>query len=218
MIAALPLCMVMLAPAPQAPAWEAAFLEHAARHPRAEATDLYKFIHQSLYGPAHLIPSPEAARRYLDEELATLGTALPGEPLFEPLGDGLARLNLRPWRAAGGDPTQLVQALVATANGVKGDAATMKARLKRACILLERTGDGRAKAMKELGEAMEAKAFPVVHHSETFIRSYSPAYRVVRTELAAEALRPAPDVRPDAQRRQLSPARHPGVSSGMQLP
>ena len=184
------------APVPSSTAWEAAFLEHAARHPRAEATDLYKFIHQSLYGPAHLIPSPEAARRYLDEELAGLGPVEAGEPLQEPLGDGLARLNLRPWRAAGGDPDRLIGALVATANGVKGNASAIKARLARACALLDRAGDGRAKALGELGAALEAKGFPVVHHSETFIRSYAPAYRVVRTELAAGALqRPAPGTR-----------------------
>jgi hypothetical protein len=164
------------------PAWTDHLVEHLARYPHAEAQDVYKFVHQSVYGPAHAVPGPEGARRYLDEEIAALPPGPPGEPLVDVLGGDppLGRLNLRPFLAAGGDAGALVDAFVATAAEVKGDAETMRVRLAAAVAVLRDAGrTTAAEALAALAAAQEAQGFPALHHSQAYRAAYAPAYRVV---------------------------------------
>ncbi|MCU0233750.1 MAG: hypothetical protein MUE90_06950, partial [Thermoanaerobaculales bacterium] len=91
-----------------------AFGDHLRSHPLAGAEDLYKLLHQSVFGPGHAIPNREAARTYLERELAGLAASLAEEPACEALGGDppLVRVNLRPFAAAGGDPEALLDELV----------------------------------------------------------------------------------------------------------
>jgi len=45
-----------------------AFGAHLDDHPLAGAEDLYKFLHQAVYGPGHAIPNREAAAAWLERE------------------------------------------------------------------------------------------------------------------------------------------------------
>ena len=74
-----------------------------AEHPEAAAEDLYKFLHQAIYGPGHAIPDQDAAAKWLDSELEDLGPLRVGEPPCEVLGGSpiLVRVNLRPFAAGG---------------------------------------------------------------------------------------------------------------------
>ena len=38
-----------------------AFGDHLDTHPHARGDDLYKFLHQTVYGPGHAIPNRQAA-------------------------------------------------------------------------------------------------------------------------------------------------------------
>ena len=80
-----------------------AFGTHLEKHPLARGDDLYKFLHQAVYGPGHAIPNRQAAAMYLDRELEDLGSPLEGEASCEILGGEpeLVRVNLRPFVAAG---------------------------------------------------------------------------------------------------------------------
>ncbi|MDW8226743.1 MAG: hypothetical protein RMJ60_02985 [Anaerolineales bacterium] len=51
---------------------ESVLLSHFARYPAMGLADLYKLIHQAALGSEHAIRNPEAARRWLNEELASL--------------------------------------------------------------------------------------------------------------------------------------------------
>ena len=39
---------------------------HLADHPKSEAADLYKSLHQALFGPGHAIPDPEERQYFLN--------------------------------------------------------------------------------------------------------------------------------------------------------
>lgn len=155
------------------------------RYPGMQAEDVYKLAHQATFGPAHLITDEAAARRYLLDELG--GVAIDGgAPLVEPLADDppLVRVNLAPFKAAGGDPEALLRALVATAASVHGDAVAMCGRLDVAMEVLRARGRAaEAERLKVLGAELGARGFPAAHHSEAYTRSYRPAYRVVRRDL-----------------------------------
>lgn len=160
--------------------------EHLRTHPAAEVEDAYKLLHQSVFGPGHLIPDRETAARYLEQEWAGLGEALPGEPLLEPLADEppLVRVNLRPYRDAGGLPAALVDALVTSASRVVGDPALFSACLEGAvAVVREERGEAAAEELRGLAERAVGEGYPAVHHSGAYREVYRPAYRVVLRDL-----------------------------------
>jgi hypothetical protein len=159
-----------------------------AEHPEAEAADLYKFLHQAIYGPGHAIPDPDAAARWLDGELEDLGPPLVGEAQCEVLGGRpiLVRVNLRPFVAGGGDAAELVGAFVATAGEVRGDPERMRDAIEIVARWLR--SDGRknlASALERLDAELAPKGYPAIHHSEAYVEAYHPAYRVITSERAA---------------------------------
>jgi hypothetical protein len=174
--------------APASPSWSDLLREHLDRHPLAEAADVYKFVHQSVYGPAHAVPSPAEARRWLDEEVAALPPGPAGEPLAETLSHDppLVRLNLRPYLAAGGELDALVRAFAATAAAVEGDPAAMRERLAAAVAALREAGrGGAADALAAQAAEQAGHGYPALHHSPAYRAAYAPAYRVVDSRLLA---------------------------------
>jgi hypothetical protein len=165
-----------------------AFGDHLRSHPVAGAEDLYKLLHQSVFGPGHAIPSREAARAYLERELAGLAAPLAEEPRCEALGGDppLVRVNLRPFAAAGGDPEALLDELVAEANRPRGSAELMARVLDLAVRHLGGAGRGElAPELERLAAELAPKGYPAIHHSELYRETYRPAYRVIGAERAA---------------------------------
>jgi hypothetical protein len=170
------------------PAWSDLLREHLDRHPLAEAADVYKFVHQSVYGPAHAVPSLEGARRWLDEEVAALPPGPAAEPLVERLSDDppLVRLNLRPYLAGDGDLDALVRAFATTAAEVRGDVAAMRERLAAAVAALRDRGRGGvADALASVAAEQAERGYSALHHTPAFRAAYAPAYRVVDPRLVA---------------------------------
>jgi hypothetical protein len=159
-----------------------AFGEHLEGHPLAAAEDLYKFLHQAVFGPGHAIPDRQAAAAYLERELAGLGPPLENEPRCEPLGGDLplVRVNLRPFVADGGDAGALTDTFVATANRHRTDDEEMATVLDLAARWLPCAGRGeQVSELRELAAEMAAQGYPAIHHSEIYREAYRPAYRVV---------------------------------------
>jgi hypothetical protein len=189
--------LLLLAPAATAPAagaaggWAAALGAQLKLYPLMTAEDVYKLAYQAVYGPGHLIHDREAAQRYLKDELAALPPGPDGEPLVEPVGDDplLVRVNLRPFAARGGDRQRLLDALVTSANSVRGDPERMRQHLVEAVGELRRRGRGAdAEALDRLAAEAAASGYPAAHHSAAYRDAYHPAYRVVLLALLAPAL------------------------------
>lgn len=157
-------------------------LTHLRRYPLMQPADVYKLLHQACLGSEHAVDDPQRARQWLEHELATMGPG-PDEPLCDPIApDGsLLRLHLRPFLANSGDPEQLLQAFVRTANYFHGKTAALEQALTLAA-----TGElpFDASALQQLGEEMKARAYPAMHHSPTYQAAYRPAYRVLSAQEA----------------------------------
>lgn len=170
--------------------FRAVLLEHADRYPKLEPQDCYKLLFQAVLGAEHAVSDEAAARRWMDDELATLGDG-PAEPLVDSISpDGtLVRVHLRPFVARGGDPAKLVRAFVQTAQkkfGTRDDLAAVWTQVVALAGVkkLPFTAD----AAHVFGEKMHTAGWPAVHHSKTFGAEYRPAYRVIARELVADAL------------------------------
>ena len=93
------------------------------RTPEARIEDVYKFLFQAAQGGEHAVLSTQEAEMWLRGEWNSLGRPRPGEPIAVSLRpDGrLIRVNLRPYKAAGGTEHQMLQAFVRSARAFRGD-------------------------------------------------------------------------------------------------
>jgi hypothetical protein len=99
----------------------------------------------------------------------------------------MVRVNLRPFVANGGDPDELVDAFVASANEVRGTSERMEIVLSLAAKYLGCAGRGElAPALETLAAELGEQGYPAIHHTEAYVDAYRPAYRVVLRDLAAE--------------------------------
>jgi len=166
-----------------------AFGAHLDGHPFAGADDLYKFLHQAVFGPGHAIPNREAAAAWMEREIENLGPPLERELPCEALGGEppLVRVNLRPFISKGGDPDLLLDAFVSSANTDRGSPRRMMTVLSLAASYVQCAGRGDlAPELKALSAELAAADYPAIHHSEAYVEAYKPAYRVVEEALAAE--------------------------------
>jgi len=137
-----------------------------ARHPLMEPQDAVVLLHQRAFGRGPMTEGREAALERLNEELRGVPKDA-SVPLFEPLGAGVARMNLaspdfpRPDTAAG----------MLLASAKKPDRAAFRREL-----------DALVKAWPECAAyvaSYRAKGCPKPLHSAAYRAAYRPAYRVV---------------------------------------
>ena len=189
----------------------AIFAWHCRRYPLLKAQDIYKLIHQGVYGPGHIIASATAARQALENELTDL-EARSQEPkvkaqqsdeeLLEAIDpDGrLVRVNLRPLsarrckvqgaRCKMQNVEWLVDALVESARRVKGDRVQMKRRLAAAVRWCRTNLPRQAAELEQMVARAGESGYPAFHHSPAYSRAYRPAYRVI----LSDCLSPDPGV------------------------
>lgn len=177
----LPLLLVSCAPAPDPDA--DFFLAQAPADPELRIADAYKWLYHAARGGEHAIESEFAVRQWLDQEWKTLGPPLPDEPLWTPLAaDGrVGRLNLRPYRAQGGDPGALHAAFVAGAASFDASPARFRKAWAALGRRLKQQPQGRLTfaEWRRLDRAMRARGYPACHHSPEYESARRPAYRVL---------------------------------------
>ena len=158
-------------------------LRHFDAYPLMEPQDAVKLIYQQEFGPEHLIRDGEKTLSYLKQEAAGLGPALPGERLYELIGGGLCRVNLRPWLEKGLPLEELNRLFVETAQSVQGDKKRFSQGLKELAGLAEAGETPFEPVLLDLFLARYPRSMPPVHHSEAYRLAYQPAYRVVAQRL-----------------------------------
>ena len=152
-----------------------------------EIQDAYKWIYQATQGGEHAAPSAEQAGAWLQKEWNALEPGPADEPLAEPLGEsGIVRINLRPYRAAGGSPEALVAAFLRSAALFKPDRLGFERAWQELGEELRQRAIGRltrADWDRLDGEARPS-GYPALHHSSGFTADRRPAYRVLTKEEA----------------------------------
>ena len=156
----------------------AILIAHAKRYPLMQPTDAVKLIYQNEFGGGHLIRDEEACLNYLRREYADLEKD-PTAPLYENIGNGIARINLAAVKAE--DLERLGRAFIDSAAKHKG---TMDRFLNKLEVLRKLANEGvfnfDTNALNAYLSEYEAAGYPAVSHSPEYRQAYKPAYRIIR--------------------------------------
>jgi hypothetical protein len=170
------------------PALAAILDQHCVRYPMFDAADVYKLVHQGVFGPGHIVASPEAARRTIEDEVrrqksegGMRSETVDAVEEIDPEGR-FVRVNLRPLRGKPDLAGRLAVVLVESAASAAGEPAGMESRLRLATEWCRRALPGRAASLEELAHMAAQQGWPPVHHSDAYRQAYRPAYRVVRLD------------------------------------
>ena len=142
-------------------------------HPAMQPQDVIKLCYQAARGAEHLLADTTRARAYFDQEYA----ATPADaalPLFEPISENVARVNLAAWKAANLPAEWLFRMFVHTASVPMGGAELLAQYIAEASALVSDM-PGWEDALAE----WQAAGMPAVHHSEDYRAGERPAYRIV---------------------------------------
>lgn len=164
------------------PALDQVLLAHHARYPHMQAQDWVKLAYQAAYGPAHAqVDEPRLVDR-LQAEAAGLPEYIdPDHPVFEPIGNGLARLHLAAVRTGQLTAQTLHRLFVHTAETVGASASLYDQYLNRASQLLlaDPASVPTAHALSRWLQDTDGQKPRPVSHSDHYRIRYQPAYRVV---------------------------------------
>jgi hypothetical protein len=157
-------------------------MEHITRRPGMGLRDVYKLLYQGIRGPEHIIHSPAAFIHRLEEEWDGLDPEHQ-DPLCESIHpDGkLLRVNLRPFKAAGGSLELLGNACLQTTQ-ISWDSQDDLADAWNHLATATWEGDWTRAFIEEVesfSHWLLENNFPPVHHSDRYRRLYKPAYRLV---------------------------------------
>ena len=158
---------------------EDVLLQHFARYPKMEPQDAVKLIYQQEFGPEHMIKAPEKSLAMLKTEMAGLSAGSADEPLYEPIGNGLCRLNLRPCMERGVPAEDINRLFVETAQSAQGDERLFRQGIKALQWLAEEELTPFDALELDLFLARYPRKPAAVHHSNRYREAYAPAYRVV---------------------------------------
>ncbi len=172
----------------------ALILTHVQRYAEIDILDIYKLLHQAVFGPGHAVKNVKPAREWLERESEILQPG-PVQPLLENIHpqQALVRVHLRPYLALKGSLGKLLDGFVESSKTVHGDTKTMAAWWK---IFEDMANPGGSLAgrfdtrqIALIGRSRLSENWPASHHSPAFQVAYKPAYRVLTRSLAEAMLR-----------------------------
>jgi len=154
---------------------------HIERYPAMKLQDVYKLLHQSVMGPAHILQNEAPAYSYLENEFERIWEDYETELYVDvSLEHELVRLNIPAYRNPG-TPETLFEMLLETAKQITPD----KKRLMRCWFELGSLIENKIfdnftpNQWNELNKILYEKDFPPLSHSETYKDLYKPSYRIV---------------------------------------
>ncbi len=154
-------------------------LWHFSMYPQMEPQDAVKLIYQQAFGAEHMIKAPEKSLAMLKTEMAGLQKGPVKEPLYEPIGNGLCRLNLRPCKERGIPAEDINRLFLETAQSFERD----KRLFHKGMAALKQLAEDCETPFSALDLDIYLIGYPqkpaAVHHSPRYREAYAPAYRVV---------------------------------------
>jgi hypothetical protein len=167
---------------------------HIRRYDAIDIMDIYKLLHQAVFGPGHAIKNQKAAREWLDRE-SEIHQPNAGETLIENIHPHgmVVRLHLRPYLAANGNLKKLLDAFIQSSKDINGETSLM-AQWWQVFYDMVQNGDPLVsrfdkRTMSLVARTRTAENWPASHHSPSYDRAYKPSYRVLTASLAEELLK-----------------------------
>ena len=166
-------------------------------YPETRVQDIYKSFCQDAFGPGHLIPDKDGARRYLESELETYRNEIasgnfyrPRQP-FAPTGDEgrFIRVDLGVVLDGLVDKEEYLDAFVESANEVLSPTPEQWKEkwqgIKK--VILEDFPDipDAKEDIMEIDSYVAQGNF-ILHHSRIYNRAYLPHYRIIAREKVEE--------------------------------
>lgn len=166
---------------------------HLHRYKEIEIKDIYRLLHQAVFGSGHPITAVKSEREWLERE-SEIAVPDPKAHLLEnihPEGK-LVRLHLRPYLSAKGDLKKLLDAFIASSKSIKGEVSTMEAYWRIVERMTEPDGELAnrfdARTVQLIGRTRAQENWPASHHSPNIVYAYKPIYRVLTLTAAQELL------------------------------
>lgn len=152
-----------------------------AKYPLMRTQDYLKLLYQSEFLGGHLINDWQESYLRLQREAETcFEGAFEGETLADDFLD-ITRVNLRPFVAQNKDLYFLNCIFVTSANQAEGKIENLDVKLDALTELANaRKIDLPYFSLKREINEYKSQNYPVLHHSYSYKKNYSPAYRVVK--------------------------------------
>ena len=162
--------------------------KHKEKRPQMTAQDVYKLLYQGVFGPLHFIEDSNEVRRDLEKEISAFSFF--EEELIEPLntGDTPIRVNLRPYIQQGLIIPTLSDIFVFSTKQTYGNMQDFVDSWSafEGLVKAGKLDFNRASTVR-YGDFMAERNYPMEHHSDNYLKTYKPAYRVVDRELLDRA-------------------------------
>lgn len=156
--------------------------QHLEKYPKMRIADVYKLLFQACMGPGHAMTNCANTNTWLVQEWDSVdGNA--DEDLYEDLSlhCPVFRINLRPAKAKGVEPSKILDLFFTLANEFPKKPEvlvsvwkTITEKIKGGKITLPDSDD-----IEKFNEFITEKEYPAMHHSEEYAKAYEPAYRLV---------------------------------------
>jgi zinc protease len=149
-------------------------------YPGACAQDVYKMIFQATCGPGHLGSSRETVTANLEREWNSIEPE--DGPLWFPiaLDNDWAWFNLKAWKFRKGECAPVAEALWQSICISKNNHDAVARNWQAAAGLFKQGELAIADpGWRHFNTRVTEENYPVKHHTDTFIRKYRPAYRVL---------------------------------------
>ena len=155
-------------------------LQHYKIYPRSELQDFFKLIHQSEFGPGHLVVNPKENFKHLAAEYENLAETSVDQ-VIEILQPQLCRLHLEVLRQTTLSIKTLQKFFEISAREKRGD---IDSYLKKISELKELCSDGSLPFTENnverfVTEKIKPDPTGLFRHSRKYREAYAPAYRVV---------------------------------------
>jgi uridine kinase len=149
--------------------------------------DMVKLIYQSEFAGGHLVKNGDDSLRRLKDEIEHLDksgySVRKDNVLFENIGNGLCRLNLRKLRESGISIETVNRFFINTSNSISGSIPGFEKKLRvlRQCCE-NRELPYSVEQLDTFIHEYSKNGYPAIGHSEEYRKEYSPSYRVVKEE------------------------------------
>ncbi len=153
--------------------------EHYNKYPYIQPQDILKLIYQNEFGSGHLIKDEKRSFEYLLSEWEQCESTQ-DEDLFDIIGNGFARMNIKVAKQQGIEPDLLHKLFVMCSLKING---TIQNYYEKTKIVMKLCDDGclpyNYSEFQLLIDKWKNESYPTFSHSETYRNTYKPAYRIV---------------------------------------